>query len=77
MEGIFPKSCTIANGILLYKKDDKTNLTTYRPISILSRFSKILERQLYFRFTKYFSKHKVLYEAQYGFKQYFYNSCRF
>ena len=70
IEGIFPESCTIAKVILLYKKGDKTNPTNYRPISILSCFSKILERLIHSRFTKFFSKHKVIYEAQNGFQKY-------
>ena len=69
MEGIFSESCTIAKKIPLYKKGDKTNPTNYRPISILSCRSKILERLIYSTFTKLFSKHKVLYEAQYGFQK--------
>ena len=55
--------------IPLQKQGDKTNPTNYGPISILACFSKIFERVIYSRFTKFFSKHKVIYEAQYLFQK--------
>ena len=70
-EGIFPESCTIAKVIPLHKNGDKTNSTNYSPISFLSCLSKILERLIYSRFTEFFSKHKVIYDTQYGFKKIF------
>ena len=65
IEGILPENYTIAKVTLLHKKGDKTNPTNYQLISILSYFSRIFERLIYSRFTKLFSKHKVIYEAQY------------
>ena len=42
--GIFPDSLKIAKIILIYKKRVPTDLSTYRPISLLPTISKIFER---------------------------------
>ena len=42
-EGIFPDMLKIACIIPLYKSGDKNEPTNYRPISLLSSFSKLLE----------------------------------
>ena len=42
-KGIFPDDLKIAKVTPIYKTDDKSNLSNYRPISVLSCFSKILE----------------------------------
>ena len=42
--GIFPDRLKVAKVIPLYKRDDKTLLDNYRPISILPSISKIFER---------------------------------
>ena len=42
--GIFPDSLKISKIVPLYKKDDDTNLSIYRPISLLPSISKILKR---------------------------------
>ena len=41
--GIFPQSSKIAMEVPLFKSSSTKNLTNYRPISILTCFSKILE----------------------------------
>ena len=42
--GVFPNEMKIAKVVLIYKGGDKTSFTNYRPISLLSQFSKILEK---------------------------------
>ena len=55
--------------IPVHKKGDKTNLTNYRPISLLTSFSKVFEKALYSRLTEYLYNNKLLVENQYGFRK--------
>ena len=66
--GMFPQSCKIARVIPLFKSGKTDNLTNYRPISILTCFSKIFEKLIHKRLTNFFQKHSVLVESQYGFQ---------
>ena len=43
-------------------------MSNYRPISILSSFSKIFEKCIHRRLFSFFDKHKVLSPNQYGFR---------
>ena len=42
--GVFPSNLKIAKIIPVFKSGDKSQVTNYRPIFILSSFSKILEK---------------------------------
>ena len=52
----------------IYKKDEEFFLINYRPISLLSCFSKLLELIMYNRFFKFLSENSILYEKQLGFQ---------
>ena len=65
--GIFPESCTLAKVIPLNKKGNKLDPNNYKPISILTCFSKILERLIYNRLQQFLKKHSVIHKSQYGF----------
>ena len=67
--GKFPENCSLAKVITLHKKGNKTNPSSYRPISIPTCFSKILEGLLYNRFLEFFKKHNVIHKSQYGFQK--------
>ena len=54
--GIFLHSCKIARVIPLFKSGKTDNLTNYRPISILTCFSKIFEKLIHKRLTNFFSE---------------------
>ena len=43
-EGSFPDFWKCPNGLPLYKKGDKSVLSKYRPVSLLSGVGKLLER---------------------------------
>ena len=45
--GVFPYKPKVAKVIHLFKKEDPTLLTIYRPISLLSSLSKIFEKVIY------------------------------
>ena len=66
--GQFPRAFKLAKVIPLYKKDDKQNISNYRPISILSSFSKVIEKIVHKRLYSFMIKHDLLYHSQYGFK---------
>ena len=66
--GIFPRNMKIAKVIPIFKSGDKYQFTNYRPISLLSQFSKILEKLFAARLDSFIDKHKLLSEHQYGFR---------
>ena len=51
----------------LLKKGKLDDINNYRPISLLSQFSKISEKIIYNRFLHFNDKHNLLYAKQYGF----------
>ena len=50
---IFPTTLKAAKVIPIYKSGDSTQLTNYRPISVLNAFSKIFEKVISSRLLKY------------------------
>ena len=48
--------------------DDKSDLSNYMPIFVLSCFSKILERIMHNRLYKYLTENKILYPKEFGFQ---------
>ena len=52
----------------IYKKDDESLFSNYRPISILPAISKVIEKVIYNQLYSFFSQHKLLNESQYGFR---------
>ena len=67
-KGILPDDLKIAKETPIYKAEDKSDLSYYRPISVLSCFSKILERIMYNRLYQYLTENKILYLDQFGFQ---------
>jgi hypothetical protein len=53
----------------VYKKGDRMNLANYRPISLLTSFSKVLEKALYNRLTEYLYNNNLLVENQSGIRK--------
>ena len=66
--GIFPKLMKIAKVIPIYKKSDKALMQSYRPISLLPVFSKIIERIMYNKIVSFFNCNNLFYKHQYGFR---------
>ena len=56
---------------VLYKGDDETDPSNYRPISLLSVFNRIFEKVMYNRLKSYIEDNELLYKAQYGFRETF------
>ena len=53
-QGIFPDELKLARVIPVYKCNDKQTLSNYRPISILTLISKVLETAMYKSISKFF-----------------------
>ena len=66
--GIFPNKLKLAKVIPLFKKDDDTLFTNYRPISLLPAISKIFEKVIFIQLYSYFNDNKLFYNSQYGFR---------
>ena len=66
--GFFPNNCKNAKIASIYKNGSKEEINNYRPISILTCFSKIIEKMIYNRLMAFFKKHEVLYPHQFGFQ---------
>jgi len=66
-EGIFPSSLKTAVVVPVYKGGDKAGMTNYRPIALLSVFSKVFEILMKERILSFLIKNKFFGEKQYGF----------
>ena len=53
----------------MFRSGIKTQVNNYRPISLHSNFSNILEKLIYFRLTKFLEKYNILHNNQYGFRK--------
>ena len=69
LEGEFPKYLKIAEVILIFKKGSATNVSNYRPISLLSQFDKIFEKIIYNRIIDFIEKYNLLSDHQFDFRQ--------
>jgi hypothetical protein len=67
--GIVPDSMKIARVTPIHKNGDRHMVNNYRPISILTSFSKILERTVYIRTSLFLQKHNILSNSQFGFRE--------
>ena len=65
---IFPDDLKIAKVTPVYKAGDNSDISNYRPISVLPCFSKIIERLMYNRLYKYLTENNILYEKHFGFQ---------
>ena len=66
--GVFPDIVKIAKVTPLHKKDSKFNYLNYRPISLLSVFSKIYEKLIYSRTYTFLNVNKLINTNQFGFR---------
>ena len=67
--GIFPDGLKISLITPVYKNEDKSLSSNYRPVAVLSCFLKILEKIMYKRLIDYIEKRNILYDEQYGFRK--------
>ena len=68
-QGIFPSELKLARVIPIFKSNDKQNISNYRPISILTFFSKVFEKILHNNIFKFMERNKTINENQFGFRK--------
>ena len=65
---VVPAQFKIAKVIPIFKAGDSSSMDNYRPISLLSSFSKILEKIVALRLTAYLETNNILSKWQFGFR---------
>ena len=74
--GIFPQKMKIALVIPIFKRDDNKDCNNYRPISLLPNISKLFEKVMHTRLSKFLEDNKCLFSKQFGFRNKpFYHPC--
>ena len=68
-QGIFPEELKMAKVIPIYKSDDKQLIQNYRPISVISYFSKVFEKIMYNHVIDFLEHNNILYDFQFGFRK--------
>ena len=52
----------------IFKKEDYLDCNNYRPISLTSNISELLEKRIHTRLHSFLESSKVIYNRQYGFR---------
>ena len=66
--GIFPERLKYAVVTPTLKNGDRSDMSNYRPISLLPAFSKMLEKVLYVWIYQYLINNNILIDKQFGFR---------
>ena len=66
--GLFPSELKLARVVPIFKSVDPSLLTNYRPISVLSFFSKFFEKIVYNLVFDFLSDNEILYDYRFGFR---------
>ena len=66
--GVFPDLLKFAKITPLHKKESKLDFHNYRPISLLSVYSKLFEKLVYSRVYAYLVKYNLISSKQFGFR---------
>ena len=69
LNGVVPLKMKIAKVVPIFKKGDAKLMSNYRPISLLTSFSKLLEKIIYLRTVKFLSMSNVFSQFQFGFRE--------
>ena len=67
--GLSPECLKIAKVVPIFKNGSKNDINNYLPISLLSNFSKIMEKLIASRLMNFLEQRCVLHENQYGFRK--------
>lgn len=66
--GKFPNSLKTARVVPVLKKGDPECISNYRPISILSNFSEVIEKAVVQRIVQFVEKYNLISDSQHGFR---------
>lgn len=69
IEGTFPSVLKESLIIPVHKKDDKSLISNYRGIALLSAFSKVFEKSYHLRLADFIKQHNLISPYQYGFSK--------
>ena len=69
--GLFPSILKIAKVIPVFKSGEKQTVNNYRPISLLSPFSKVIEKIIKVRLLGFIARNAILFQRQSGFRKKF------
>ena len=67
--GVHPSKLKISKITPIFKSEDETGASNYRPISLLSSFNRIFKKLLYYRMEDFIDKKKLIHSSQYGFRK--------
>ena len=67
--GKFPSNLKKSRVVPIFKAGDPKNCDNYRPISLVSAISKILEKIVAIKLTNYLDINKLIYNKQFGFQR--------
>jgi hypothetical protein len=67
--GTFPNKFKVSRTVPIFKSGNSELCDNYRPISLLSSLSKILEKLIAIQLTNHLELNNLLYEHQYGFQR--------
>jgi Notch-like protein len=66
--GSFPTRLKFSQVFPIFKKGNKTEMSDYRPVTLLISFSKIFEKVIYNRLLQHTKENNIIVMDQYGFK---------
>ena len=69
LNGYVPEQLKIAKVVPIFKAGNPNDMDNYRPISLLSTFSKILEKIMANRLVEYMESNSVINMFQFGFRK--------
>lgn len=67
-EGFYPSGFKVARVIPVFKAEDPTQFSNYRPVSVLPVLSQIFEKILKARLVEFLDKQETIIPGQYGFR---------
>ena len=67
-EGYYPPCFKVARVVPVFKGEDPTQFSNYRPVSVLPTLSQVFERVIRVRLERFLGWNRVLAPGQYGFR---------